>query len=267
LATVRSFAYNSLTGIPGITGTAQFGFIAAGATSQNYGSGLTWWNGPDEDPGYVICHTSGARTAGQGTINVPSPTIGFWRSVAKTDPSFLSLCNGLFNQNFSTTVAAKTWLTSNGYWTSYINSYTYYRWQITATKTMPPDANCVQAAEFRFTLNGVDQSMSGVTVTNPSGSNPVGETPPNLIDNNLNAKALDLNFVSNGNVTNFIFQFPSSVGFNGYRWATANDAESRDPKSWTVAGSTNGSTWTTLHTVTGFTATSARFTWQTSQVY
>jgi len=119
LATVRSFAYNSGTGV---TGTTQVGFIAAGDASQNYGSGLTWWNGPDEDLGYVICHTSGARTAGQGTINVPSPTIGFWRSGAKTDNSFLTLCNNLFGQNFADPSSAKTWLNANGYWTSYVTT-------------------------------------------------------------------------------------------------------------------------------------------------
>lgn len=264
MATNRSFAYNSGTGI---TGTSQFGSIAAGSSNINYGGGLSWWPGPDEDLGYVICHTSGARTASLGNVSVPAPTLGFWRSAAKTDSSFLILCNSLFNQSFSTTAAAKTWLTTNGYWTSYVNSYTYYRWQITEAKTTPPVANCVQASEFRFTLNGADQSMTGVSVTNPGGNNPIGEEPPKLIDNNLNTKGLDLNFVSNGYVTNFIFQFPSAVGFNGYRWATANDEESRDPKSWTVAGSTNGSTWTTLHTVNGFTATTARFTWQTSQTY
>ena len=68
-------------------------------------------------------------------------------------------------------------------------------------------------------------------------------------------KGLDLNFVTNLNVTNFIFQFSSAKSFNGYRWATANDEEGRDPKSWTIAGSNNGSTWTTLHTVTNFSQT------------
>ncbi len=147
------------------------------------------------------------------------------------------------------------------------SGYLYYRWQITEAKTTPPNSDCVQSAEFVFQIGGVDQSMAGVTVTNPSGNNPVGETPPNLVDNNLTTKALDLNFVSNGNVTNFIFQFSSAKSFNGYRWATANDEESRDPKSWTIAGSNNGTTWTTLHTVSGFIATTARDTWQTAQTY
>ena len=145
-------------------------------------------------------------------------------------------------------------------------AYLYYRWQITEAKTTPPNADAVQAAEFVFQIGGVDQSMAGVTVTNPGGNNPVGETPPNLVDNNLTTKALDLNFVANG-LTNFIFQFGSARSFNGYRWATANDEESRDPKSWNVAGSNNGTTWTTLSTVSNFTATVARDTWQTPQTY
>ncbi len=263
MATIRTFAYNSGAGV---TGTAQFGSIAVGPTATDYGNGLTWWRGPDEDLKYIIGHTSGARTAGQGSYAVSSPTLGFW-GVTKSDANFISLCSTVAKQNFVSTVAARTWLSSNGYWTSFLNTYTYYRWQITLAKTMPPTSNCVQSAEFRFMLNGSDQSMTGVSVTNPGGSNPAGEEPSKLIDNNLSTKALDLNFVSNGNVTNFIFQFPSAVGFNGYRWATANDDEQRDPKSWTIAGSNDGTNWTTLHTVNGFSATSARNTWQTSQVY
>ena len=109
--------------------------------------------------------------------------------------------------------------------------------------------------------------MAGVTVTNPSGSSPVNETPPNLVDNNLTTKWLDLNFVTNGNVSTIVFQFSGAKTFTGYRWATANDFESRDPKSWTLAGSNNGSTWTTLSTVSNFSATATRQTYQTPQTY
>ena len=117
MATNRSFAYNSGSAVPG---TTQVGFIAAGLSGPiKYNSELTWWPGPDEDLGYIICHTSGARTAAQGTIAVPAPTIGFWRSALKTDVSFLSLCNGLFNQGFVNTGTALSWLNTNGYWTSY----------------------------------------------------------------------------------------------------------------------------------------------------
>ena len=113
----RTFAYNSGSAIPG---TEQVGYIAVGLDgSKNYG-GSTWWPGPDENPGYIICHTSGERTAAQGTIPVAAPTIGFWRSALKTEDSFVFLCNARFPGNsFTTGDAAATWLGSNGYWNSY----------------------------------------------------------------------------------------------------------------------------------------------------
>ena len=116
MATVRSFAYNSGTGV---TGTYKVGSISAGYSPINYGGGLLWWNGPNEDTGYVIGHTSGARTTGNGAFSVSSPTIGFWRSPLKTENSFVSTCNTIFGQSFTDGVTAKNWLESNGYWASY----------------------------------------------------------------------------------------------------------------------------------------------------
>lgn len=144
--------------------------------------------------------------------------------------------------------------------------YKYYRWQITASKTDPPEGNCVQASEFVFQINGVDQQTitSSASVSNPNGNNPAGETPIKLTDSNLTTKFLDLNFVSNSRITNFIFTFPSPYAFTGYRWATANDAESRDPKNWNVSGSSDGTNWVTLSAVSNFTATSTRNTYNST---
>jgi hypothetical protein len=55
MATSRPFAYN--TGST-INGTEQVGSIAIGYPTSGFTStGLRWWNGPDEDLGYVIAHT------------------------------------------------------------------------------------------------------------------------------------------------------------------------------------------------------------------
>ena len=52
MATSRPFAYN--TGA-GITGTDQLGSLAVGTPTVGFSAtGLEWWNGPDEDLGYVI---------------------------------------------------------------------------------------------------------------------------------------------------------------------------------------------------------------------
>jgi hypothetical protein len=52
MATSRPFAYNNGASIPG---TEQVGDLAVGFPTDGFGStGKVWWNGPDEDAGYVI---------------------------------------------------------------------------------------------------------------------------------------------------------------------------------------------------------------------
>ena len=56
MATTRPFSYNtgSLIG-----GTDQVDNLAIGTSEQDYSlnpGGVTWWNGPDEDLGYVIAY-------------------------------------------------------------------------------------------------------------------------------------------------------------------------------------------------------------------
>ena len=112
----RPFAYN-----PGsaITGSSQYGTLAVGTGNINYGAdagGVKWWSGPDEDLGYVIATSVPAG-------NQPTPignvgTVTFWRSQLN-DLSFISLASNLTGQSFANAAGAKTWLESNGYWTSW----------------------------------------------------------------------------------------------------------------------------------------------------
>ena len=143
-------------------------------------------------------------------------------------------------------------------------TFTYYRWQITSIRGGGGDGH-VQAAEFVFQLNGVDQTAitGGATVSNPGGTSPAGEEPSKLVDNNLATKWLDHNFTTSG-VASYVFQFASPQRFTGYRWATANDATWRDPASWTIAASNNGTTWITINTITNYVATSSRDTFNSA---
>ncbi len=135
--------------------------------------------------------------------------------------------------------------------------YRYVRWIITKKKTAVSDCGgagngCVQVSELVLLQNESPVSWPGATsVINPGGNNPVGETPPNLKDGDIGTKWLDFNFagVDNQNgssVLIFDTGFGNSVNFNGYRWTTANDEPSRDPISWTLEGSNNGSNWIIL---------------------
>ena len=119
MPTTRLFAYNvgSL-----ILGTTQVGSIAiSDSPSLNYSQGVggvRWWNGPNEDLGYVITHTTPSGTQ-PNPDNVPA-YIGFWRSPLKTENSLITFTNNLFGTSHTTGDQCKTWLNANGYWTSWV---------------------------------------------------------------------------------------------------------------------------------------------------
>ena len=119
MATARPFAYN--TGST-ISGTTQIGSLAVGTPSSGFTGNPKWWNGPDEDLGYVICrpNTSGNQP---NPDNVPA-YIRFSRSKLKTDQSFINLVNSVFKQTFTTTSQCTSYLTTNNYWTSYVSLVT-----------------------------------------------------------------------------------------------------------------------------------------------
>jgi hypothetical protein len=121
MATSRPFAYN--TGTP-ITGTYQIGDITIGTPDVGFqSSGVQFWNGPDEELGYVI-----AKTNVNGDQHTPVSGVfayvAFRRSADLTESSFLIEANNLTGQNFTTGDDAKIWLNNNGYWTSWGISFT-----------------------------------------------------------------------------------------------------------------------------------------------
>ena len=122
MSTATPFAYN--TGSP-IAGTEQVGDLAVGFPTAGFiATGLQWWNGPDEDLGYVIAHTvpSGNQP---NPLNIPA-YVGFYRSPLKTEQSFVDMVNQFFNQTFTTGSQCKTYLNNNGYWTSYVSNLVLY---------------------------------------------------------------------------------------------------------------------------------------------
>jgi hypothetical protein len=88
MATSRSFAYN--TGSP-ISGTEQVGNLAVSVDLLDYTispGGVQWWQGPDQDLGYVIAHTVPNDTQ-------PTPVADY----LYLDPSRLGNSAGLSNNN------------------------------------------------------------------------------------------------------------------------------------------------------------------------
>lgn len=108
-----------------ISGTSQVGDLVIGESDFEWSTqpeGITFWMSPNDTSRYVIAHTNPSG-------NQPNPSgvpgyVGFWRSEFKTDESFIKLSEWVSiskgtPQTFSNASNAKTWLNTNGYWTSY----------------------------------------------------------------------------------------------------------------------------------------------------
>ncbi len=101
-----------------VSGTQRVGNISYGTPDGGFeNSPLKWWNGPNEDLGYVIAYedANGQHIGADGI----QAYLGFRRSTAKTEASFIELANNFTGQTFTTGDGAKTWLNNNGYWTSW----------------------------------------------------------------------------------------------------------------------------------------------------
>jgi predicted alpha-1,2-mannosidase len=101
------------------------------------------------------------------------------------------------------------------------------------------------------TEDGGKTASFKLTVTDPLSITARGEDPPyqyvtNLIDGKLTGKWLDYSptsWVKNS--------YPSPQLWNTYDITSGDDAPERDPKDWSILGSNDGITWTTLDTRTG----------------
>jgi len=148
---------------------------------------------------------------------------------------------------------------TNDAWPKYIliSGYRYIKWHITDIKDM--SASMTQISELYLKNNGSNISWGSATITNPGGNNPGSESPPKLIDGIETNKVLDRNVDVDGGS---IFIIDAGVGntfiFDSYYYVTGNDSEQRDPISWTMEGSNDGTSYTVLHTVTNATITSSR---------
>jgi len=116
MSTARPFSYNTGSAI---AGTEQVGDIAIGFPTAGFVStGLPWWNGPNEELGYVIC-----KPVPSGTQPTPLPGIyafiGFSRTDGFDDNKFIQVTNTILSSNYTNAIDASLALTTNGYWNSY----------------------------------------------------------------------------------------------------------------------------------------------------
>lgn len=122
MATARPFAYN--TGST-ISGTIQVGNLAVGTPTSGFAvTGLEWWNGPDEDLGYVIAQQVPDDSQPTPVVG-QTASLGFFRTNGFDEFEFLNISNKLLGTNYTNTYIASSALTANGFWNSYVEPLVY----------------------------------------------------------------------------------------------------------------------------------------------
>lgn len=151
MAFARPFAYN--TGSP-IAGTEQVGNLAVGTPTSGF-TGMEWWNGPDEELGYVIAIPVSADT--QPTpISGVTASVGFDRTPSFSDSEFVQLANLVSNQSYTGATQASSGLTSLGYWNSY-GQESSIRYIGISTQTGNPSVS----NPYSFTNVNVGETITG----------------------------------------------------------------------------------------------------------
>ena len=116
----RPFAYNpTLTSIAGVTQVINSP-LAIGVNDQDYTlqpGGIQWWNGPDENLGYVIAHS--VPTGTQPNPLGISAYVGFWRSSVLNENSFVEKAGFVSSKTYTTGDEAYIWMNGFGYWSSW----------------------------------------------------------------------------------------------------------------------------------------------------
>ena len=132
-------------------------------------------------------------------------------------------------------------------------TYRYIKWEI--TKKYGESNGIIQVGELQLMSGGYDIAWNGsVVAINPGGSNPTPEGPQNAVDGTADTKWLDLNFSGGSNIGSSVLVVDNSVDitFDSYYYVTAVDSTiypDRNPISWTLYGSSDGSSWAALHSV------------------
>ncbi|MEW9698892.1 basic secretory protein-like protein [Paenibacillus sp. SI8] len=99
-------------------------------------------------------------------------------------------------------------------------------------------------AEASSVNGSIDRTEGGI-VTVSSEDSPITEAKVNAFDNNYYSKWL----VSSSSAwIQYQFAGNASYAINSYQISAANDYPDRDPKSWTLKASNNGTDWTLLDT-------------------
>ena len=166
MAFARPFAYNPGTSIPG---TEQVGSLAIGAPTSGITNNPPFWNGPDEELGYVIAAPVSGNTQ---PTEIPGvfASLGFYRTNGFSDSDFIDWAQAVSStygtpQTFSSASDASNWLTNNGFWNSFIPVTPTPTPTNTQTPTITPTVTPVYYYYFLLNCNLVDNKYGRSTTS------------------------------------------------------------------------------------------------------
>ena len=131
-----------------------------------------------------------------------------------------------------------------------VASFRYVKLNITKLRSAPNDG-CVQLAEFTFMKNNGEKfTHVNTSVTSSLGNDGSSCVPSKMIDNNVNTKFCSSRTWGNNAEGNcdIVFDFGNSnkidiMQYTSYSYTTANDQNSRDPVSWKLMVSNDGTNY------------------------
>jgi hypothetical protein len=201
----RPFAYN--TGST-ITGTIQVGDLAVGEPSS-FIPNIPFWNGPDEEVGFVIAVALSGNTQPTPESGVTA-SVEFYRTQGFTNDEFRKLGQFVANKynnsiTFSSDTQASNWLTTNGFWNSYVEPPTPTP---TSTPTPTPTSTPTPTPTSTPTPTPTSTPASGVTFSQTFTS---ASSPGTTIENAWTTFRSQLT----GTYTQFDFYSSNGQGYTG----------------------------------------------------
>ena len=165
--TSRPFAYN--TGST-IEGTTQVGTLAVGTPVNGFSeTKLIWWNGPNENLGYVIANSVPKNTQPTPIKNVYA-SVGFFRTNGLSEMSFAALASKILNMDLRTGNDASYQLTINGFWNSWVITYVAGLYKTTYSGYFADNVNFFATATSQTFGTNPDTSVQTTAISESSNN-------------------------------------------------------------------------------------------------
>jgi archaellin len=244
-------------------------------TASDVASGVTFHNAAGEAVVGTASGSSnnwvdiiGTLTAGNTSITLSNPSIkltstfNFYTDVFGVCPTNVSVSNGSITLIFDarlTDLEVKVRVTNE----NQSSNYSHIMWQLLKTRGNPPHAGAIQVSEFFIMTNGSDYSWGSSTITsNMAGAS--SQEVSKLIDGDIFTKYCTTQWGSvQTNQCDIVIALDGSISssdITGYAFVTGEDESSRDPISWKLYGSSNGTDWTLIDEQTDYAVATERRT-------